>query len=120
MKEYCVDLELAKELKEAEFPQKSEKWWNQTRYGYELQRQKGYCYPLNYPAPTSDELLNQLPAWTDSGQVGILKEENSYRITFFINDEVNYEDGYKEFNDKKLSNALAKMWLYLKKEGYIK
>ena len=24
------------------------------------------------------------------------------------------------FEDKKLSNALAKTWLYLKKEGYIK
>lgn len=101
MKNYCVDLEIAKELKDNGFPQNSYFWWNKTR--------------CSITAPTSDEILKELPK-------EIKTKRDCYRIDigYDIVKKVWYCGICEFFEDKKLSNALAKMWLYLKKEGYIK
>ena len=114
MKEYCVDLEIAKELKENGFPQ------SKTSSLYYINDKEGKYY-TNYPdtierklkfyidkiihLPTSDEILKELPTGTR-----IKKIDNGYFVKTYPYDFI-----FKE----KLSNALAKMWLYLKKEGYI-
>lgn len=127
MKEYCVDLEIAKELKENGFPQKGFFWWHCykssdfCRYQNSLQYRQNEQIPedsglaIDYFAPTSDEILKELPDLLVlkyiTLQLEITKQENKYSVS--------YEDD-PLFVDKKLSNSLAKMWLVLKKEGYIK
>ena len=130
MKEFCVDLELAKELKENDFPQKPGfSWWE---YISTVSKTKNIDVFYDFPhwtvakdvdilcfAPTSDELLKELPEG-----ISITKclKNKSYLVSKLepnISKRIN-EKVYKGFQDEKLPNALAKMWLYLKKEGYIK
>lgn len=123
MKEYCVDLEIAKELKENGFPQASyflHETTNETFNGEnyiklveENYEKKGGAY-FYYSAPTSDEILKELEGFDI-----IIK---SYDMGMDVEYNVTYDNGddFFTYSNKILSNALAKMWLYLKKEGYIK
>jgi len=130
MKDYVVDLEIAKELKENGFQQESEFYWQDVRWknkygkfgGLELRNSnKGVNTAHVYSAPTSDKILKELP-------VSISIDNKTYCLEIhkiYIDEDcihqgyiVRYED--KIFDNGKLSNALAKMWLYLKKGGYIK
>lgn len=148
MKNYSVDLDIAKELKDNGFPQKS---FNEWVYVKALSNnKKGYTYIWNFgralhekvkktiSAPISDEILKELPKKIHfnnyllnveikselrqgAPKSGNIEEfwEIFYDITYrcyyhgdsFFNNEI--------INDKKLSNALAKTWLYLKKNGYL-
>ena len=118
MKKYCVDLEIAKELEESGFPQETYFWWNEcfiTKIStYEIHSQKGYLEGKHLSAPTSDEILKELPITINKVKNLTIHKGNT---EYYVN--------YQEYNkhpiiyDKILSNALAKMWLYLKKEGYI-
>lgn len=139
MKEHCVDLEIAKELKENGFPQES-------FFSYRKYEENIY---LKYPcgidtsslhvcfAPTSDEILKELPTYLAKDNLDEADSEYFLNISkdYYSNKNKNdfYEVSYdsvdgKGFNypdnicieDDKLSNALATFWLYLKKEGYIK
>jgi hypothetical protein len=73
--------------------------------------------------PTSDELLKELPTTIGSCIFnmyrGIITPD--YYVGYWndsgYND--NGKDNVKQFNDEKLSNALAKLWIYLKKEKLI-
>lgn len=138
MKEFCVDLKLAKELKENGFPQNtvyfyarwnskviiSEQWDLITQPFDSNTLQKPY-----YSAPTSDEILKELPREIKDSSFQRfyhLKIEQSpihdemYFISYGItNQDRAWMETYHT-SDKKLSNALAKTWLDLKKEGYIK
>lgn len=127
MHEFCVDLELAKELKDNGFPQDSYwKWiWDEYVQTHFTQPE---CLDdidtLICDAPTSDDILKELPSYLkDKNQYYVLKiEREFYNIKsnkmFY---EVSYA-GYKNIyiEDDKLPNALAIMYLYLKKNGYIK
>ena len=133
MKEFCADLEIAKELKEKGFPQEC-----MFRYCCFDQSEKNLVikyinesnFGLQYitDAPTSDELLKELPKVISDLNFDYyyhLKIEKSpihdefYFISYGItNQEHAWMEQYHA-NDKKLSNALAKMWLYLKKENLL-
>lgn len=137
MKEYCVDLELAKELKENGFPQENSNFYWQINhlfnnnlyfrfkdslgFNYEQYLQEDSGQEI-YSAPTSDEILKELPNYISKDIIYDLTIKN-YPATFIVY----YKNCFEEkelidfrFTDKKLSNALAKMYIYLKKEGYIK
>ena len=80
-------------------------------------------------APTSDEILKELPQEIrDAYELSIDRSEGLYYVYYwrwspYDSEKESFgagEFGRQEIKDKKLSNALAKIWLYLKKEGYIK
>lgn len=132
MKQYCVNLKLAKELKENGFPQKSHFLWNMSNYGYYFCNKQGY---IDYSpqedlyAPTSDELLKELPNTISNKDnpsckyyLRIIKNE-IFEVSYGYEDYdgwiIPYDYNIENREDKKLSNALAKLWIYLKKEGYL-
>ena len=99
MKEYCVDLDIAKELKKNGFPQKSEFLYEVELDGKYILRARGYeiIIPHEELCIVKDSINNIF--WC--GYEGKT-----------LNDEL-------AATNKKLSNALAKLWLYLKQEGYL-
>jgi len=132
MKEHCVDLEIAKELKENKFPQES--FWCY----YFCNTLKGIIWNFGEnnrlhakiskeicSAPASDEILIKLPN-------EIIHNNNIFNLTvekylfryevqyIFLTNPLNGTMNNIFFEDEKLSNALAKLWIYCKKEGYIK
>lgn len=125
MKEFCVDLEIARELKENGFPQNNDYYWYKnndwfiSRPNYDDAFEDKMRY---YSAPTSDEILKELPNTIEwIGEYTIIdydlvieKTKNGYEVSYSESNSLHIE-----FSEKS-SNALAKMWLYLKKEGYIK
>lgn len=131
MKEYCVDLEIAKELEKNGFPQTSEMSWYKTEKGkYELLLGEfSVYYDEEYATPFADEILKELP---NQIKIPISYDPSLDYLCYLTNykNKLTYTVGYSNINtlelegeyfeDKKLSNALALMWLYLKKEGYIK
>lgn len=115
MKDFCVDLELAKELKENGFPQKSLFYWLNWDKKYLLVPEdelEPECY--FYSAPISDEILKELllhEIWIKwFPDIQVYQISGSQKISNLT---------YLEIYNKKLSNALAELWLDLKKEGYI-
>ena len=128
MKEYCVDLEIAKELKKNGFPQDTYFYHEAARSINEEEYIKiidknynklGGAY-FYYSAPTTAELLKGLPNFiTIENYVCILSINRALGGMFYV-----LYRGNKKisncFKDKKLSKALARLWIYLKKEGYIK
>lgn len=121
MKDYVVDLEIARELKENGFSQNSI-----YRYEIDIKEDASLCQnfiPINdhvnyvYSAPCSDEILKELPKRISYHQnLCIIKDEQTYWCAYegaTLEDEVGA-------SSKKLSNALAKLYIRLKKEGYIK
>jgi len=123
MKDYYVDLEIAKELKENGFPQDCIYKWNKMKNGlYEI------CIIPDdleiFHAPISDEILKELPTELWGCMLNIDKTNKGYYVWYLpIHSEYDKRpkhDICPGHAKKKLTNALAKMWLYLKKEGYIK
>jgi len=124
MRTYCVDLEIAKELKENGFPQDLSQWhwhlsefdsdWDLWAIGEPNKTQN--CYS----APNSDEILKELPVILELENgiyfLYINCLENGYNVYY----QTNCGDELIEIFDTKLSNALAKGWMQLKKEGHIK
>lgn len=127
MREYCVDLEIAKELKENGFPQTSiYNWfWDNCNEDYFVQiKALDEEDTLICSAPNSDEILRELPEEVRGFKFRIEKTNNIWEVNYYIWEEApglmeEVSLGRELCEDKKLSNALAKMWLYLKKEGYI-
>lgn len=113
MKEHCIDLELAKELDEKGFPKTIYCWYR----CYANNKLKWFCGLYDEDdkvnkqlfAPNSDELLKELPKWT-----GVEKAP----LGWFVSNDIELPG--ENFIDKKLSNALAHLWLDLKKAGHIK
>ena len=127
MKDFCVDLQLAKELKENGFPQKCNFSWVMIGnalgglvMGLKLTTYKPFHAETS--APISDEILKELPKkiLTSPGEswfVIIKDNENNWQIYYEVACTKNLSF---RIIDKKLSNCAGKAWLYLKKEGYIK
>jgi hypothetical protein len=140
MKEFCVDLELAKELKENGFIQN-------THFYHRIQKDgigefTDFCdtkenspfmkFKALYSAPISDEILKELPKIIIPNytryDINIRHFTNQhlddyYEVSFismYLKSDEEHPDKYIKFAEQKLPNALAEMWLYLKKEGYIK
>lgn len=113
MNKYVVDLEIAKELKNNGFLQDSKFSWeyddvNSCDCIQSIDKEFSHFNTVN--APMSDEILKELPKYIDSRPLTIIIANTNIVEYLNIPSQI----------DEKLSNALAKMWLYLKKEGYIK
>lgn len=130
LEQIVVTLELAKKLKETGYPQESLFYYefdlDETEIGGDIAtlRFREDCIWLNtddsYSAPTATELLNELP------EVIVVKNkvhsfwcnkiDGLYRCGY---DENCYEEyGFQE-DDKSMANAMAKLYLELKKEGLL-
>ena len=135
MKEYCVDLEIAKKLKENGFPQKGYFWWHcykssdfcieqntiQYRQNEQIPCDSGLA--IDYIAPTSDEILKELPKKLFGCHLEIDRTDVANYV-WYVPIGTDIDQRPKDFvagsMDEKIANALAQKWLYLKKEGYIK
>lgn len=125
MKNYCVDLEIAKLLTENNFPQNTFLRYQIDTLGeVELETTEFAVHDHVievYPAPTSDELLKELPKVKDYGVGSLLWLTITHNTRSFV---VTYSasDGNQVDNiasDEKLANALAKIYLELKKENWV-
>lgn len=128
-----VSLELTKQLKEAGFPQDPKESYFAWEIGTDgkpyLEKniiEKGGDEPSYFAAPIADELLESLPNTLNRGSEIPWYLVIRKVIETVDNDEyqIFYERGFNnhivmEF-DENLADALAKMWLYLKKHNYLK
>lgn len=120
----CVSLELAKELKEAGWTKPVEFYWCDVSGQWKEQKPHFQFYEKStaearqynsknketqYPAPLSDEILEELPSCeirkNKGGVIGEMYMVKSYPIDWIT--------------DKSLPNILARFWLLLKKEKLI-
>lgn len=127
---HVVSLELAKELKEAGWNKETEFWWvGFTKDGlFELVHNREFTQSwkgnwIKIPAPLATEILEELPdmypmqSGADCYGEWLLywKEEEFWNVGVFK--EQKFVVGI--IQDKSLPNALAKMYLYLRKEKLI-
>ncbi len=114
-----VSLELSKELKEAGYKQEGLWWWNCCWSGCDkkgepytlLLREKANGWEDWIAAPTIAELFEQLPKKIGDKTINVHKVLEGYEV-YATNQ---YGASYERF-DYNLANAMAKMYLYLKKE----
>src|SRR5260221_9303906 len=108
-----VSLELAKQLKEAGYPQDSYFWYSQRNYSkqspIDLRNKKGYAD--NWSAPTADEILYRLP-----GNIYTSKEGLGFRVQQGVTGDATSRYAHC-IQNKSLADAAAKIWLYLKKNN---
>ncbi len=123
LKNFCVDLEIAKELKENGFPQKSYfRYQINTSGEVEIETIEFSIHDNVteiYSAPTSDEILSELPNVINEFWLVIAPVGEGCIVGYWENGCDNGK-GLEHYFDEKLSNALSNIWLDLKKEGYIK
>jgi hypothetical protein len=100
--------------KELGFEQDSLFWWNQTKFGHQLQRQEGYCYPDNISAYTVAELGEMLPEWFCSKKI----DGNRGWVCFDEDNQVEDDMAYIEDCNTE-ADARGKMLIYLKENGLI-
>ena len=113
-----TSLETSKLLKEEEFPQPQDRehyFWSCDSFNEKSPTAKFtlHYHPIyrsDYFSPTTDELLEELPY-----AININKGSFEYRVSYHIVARV---DNVNFFN-KSLPEALAQMWLWLKKEKLI-
>lgn len=131
-----VSLELAKQLKEAGYPQNYSEFYWLTRFQEKesiLQNKSaiamGIYYDQSISAPTADEILEQLPFRLDHSRehyliigkqymghyaIGYCYKKRSSHMNIMIN-----QKGNIIFVDPELPNVLAKMWLHLKENNLL-
>lgn len=112
-----TSLELSKELKENGYPQEGEFWWNIRTICIVANNQRHVNTIRDWKeeyvvSPLASELLKQLP-----NSYGLYKHHKLYQI---IDYEPKKGVNVWTFSDKNVCNALAKMWIYLKKNGLLK
>lgn len=124
-----VSLETAKQLKEAGFSQDSPFNWVEysseympkvffSEYGLDTVRYIKIC-----SAPTTDELLEELPItipyFDKQGNLGMCKHEKGYSVYYEVENDYEKSSIFNVFVNESLPEALAQMWLWLKKEGLL-
>jgi len=126
LEEQVVSLDLAKALKEAGYLQQGLWWWVLNKDNeYDLWSYRKLTVPKKVTAivaPTAAEILEDLPHIIEKIFIlRIWKNENGYFLDYFnaYTDKPYSMAGYSNSSGRTLSNALALMWLYLKKEGLI-
>jgi hypothetical protein len=124
MDNITVDFELAKKLKKAGYKQESVFHWLRykqiklSKLVWAMDDGDIFLSDSQYSAPTTDELLEMLPHFFHQYELTIVKSKNKYTVSYFdLGDCEHYLNMI--FVEEKLCNALAKMYLYLKKEGLI-
>jgi hypothetical protein len=131
MEKYCVNLEIAKQLKDADWKKETEYWWIKSSVeneGFlfvnhkeflEFMKWHGKIRDKNkwFSAPLSDEILEELP-------LGFVierfknKKGIEYSCWWYEKGEERNRKGTIA-SDNFLPNALAKMYCYLRKKGLI-
>ena len=122
MKEYVCDLELAKELFKRGIVSDAYHWHSEVGviqanvFTIEFKNDS-----LVYPAPIAEELLEIMPeriyVKIDNKKIEYVLYESKISC-WYINFE--YSLTIKAFTDEKLSNALAKMLIWLDDNGHLK
>ena len=117
MEKYCVSLEIAKKLKEAGWKKPVKFWWKLWK---DIPSDEGHyiIVPVvnasftDFPAPLSDEILEELPDRLDGGWLTCQKVDLW---------EVGYEKEPmgKSWEDNSLPNALALMFIHLKSNNLL-
>lgn len=130
MKNHVVSLELAKQLKEAGYPEAQRFYWVKPSSAQKpfvvsrlnMQQRDPDTLEISIAAPLATELLEQLPASVEDEEFGlaeihIYKQEQDKWLVIYDTEEGTILS--KECKNKSLPDALAMMYLYLKKEGRI-
>lgn len=121
----CVSLETAKRLKEAGFPQDTERWWRdgagvQLRNHNYPQEIDTSDYYQDYAAPDSQEIGELLPpkakpdADSNSLPIEYWKDEESCVVAI-----MHYDSIIEMWRGKNEAEARAACWLFLKEKGLI-
>jgi len=126
MENHCVSLEIAKQLKEAEYPQKGHFWWQKGTYiGNDKRSEECFIASTKevagdkegnfWVAPLATEILEELPDKCPIHEGELLICPAFTNGDFFVGygEHINLQGCHIESGN--LPNALAKMWLYLKK-----
>ncbi len=121
LKDICCDKGISGELKEKGFPQDGLFWWKKYPSEWDIAIDGCGYVPdkaSDFLAPTAEEILKELPCF--------FCDENGFQYNLHLEQFrkeycISYYNSYKIknfnrqlFKDKKLCNALAKMWIYLK------
>lgn len=124
MEKYCTSLELSKQLKEVGWKKETKFWWVNYSYSQEMGLNLIEDFQItdrpikigginskkfnNFPAPLTDEILEELPKC-------LINYSKDYPFMITLQNQ-----GVTEMQeDRNLPNALAKMWIYLKKRRVV-
>ena len=124
MDKHCVSLEIAKQLKEAGWKKPTIYQWSDNYYGvltfgkpaeifkgeYRIVDSPVMLDDTEYPAPLATEIFEELPCKNIYIRYYDLLGIDEWGV------DLQTSTGL-ETRDKFLPNALAKMWLYLKREA---
>jgi hypothetical protein len=128
-----VSLEIAKKLRESGYPQEGKNWWVhishylapnteiQLEHDLEIERMELQDHDITRLAyaPTADEILDILPTRIEDDKWGLQvhKVTNGYFVAY-RNEQYDLPVWKNEFDDS-LAEAAARLWLFLKEEGYL-
>ena len=135
----CTSLELSKQLKKAGYKQEGEVWWVSVRKGEPelyyreqlgmLETNSPHAYKRICVAPTVAELGERLPKIVEDNidgrpiqfEINIIRpiDCRAPQWDIFYISPFEGKDILVEIGDDTLANAMAKMWLYLNKEGLL-
>lgn len=122
MEKHYTNLELSKQLQDNGFKKETIFWWNWNVCSGEwilldekMSIKAIYPYEDSISAPLATEILEEFDSWREQG-IYIFNDCDTYFVQFR---EFGFGKLIKDCSDQFLPNALAKMWLYLKKEGLI-
>lgn len=125
-----VSLETAKQLKEVGFPQETEFYWRvpddeekSTVESREKMKKFYYIFPT-YASPTADEILEELPQTIKYNgktyhlfiSMGL---DRQYFVVYANELDYEYNAPFPIKMRHSLAEAVAEIYLYLKKEGLI-
>ena len=135
LKDICCDFEWSKKLKEKGFPQNNyacvhinnDMWCPRNHLLNHSLKEKIWDYWIS--APTSEELLRELPKklkgydrYLRIGYVSNIedKELNIPYVSYTNVEKKKTNECYFDIDNKKLCNALARCWIYLKDSNLLK
>jgi hypothetical protein len=132
MEKFVVSRELAERLDGADYPQDTMYIWLRTFDGrswsnWQLEpRKPASTWPAGseqFPAPLSDELLEQLPEYglvsIVNSETDLTLDENGKPNKKWVLDYTLERQGYPSVIANSPANALAKLWLWLKEHGHV-
>jgi len=114
LKDQIVELELSKQLKKADYPQDGLWWWINYQGVIRILHPDFVGIKICV-APTLAELIDKLPEWIKNDCYFLSIDKNSIEYRHHADSE----KCWCACDGKFLQDALARMWLYLKKEGLI-
>lgn len=126
-----VNLELSKQLKEAEYPQEGLFMWDMdSKLRVGIGTAQAPHYKTAFPdvlevevdncitSPTADEILDAIKQETDL--IYWKQEDKKWVIEMGMFDKMDeFEDGIPLFKEESLADAAAQAWLWLKDEGLL-